>query len=48
MDDIGMLRRSDSGANAASPNGSGPAIKNPAGGDVAAKSSKPEIPQARH
>jgi len=48
IDDIGMLRWGESGATGSSPNGSGPAIKNPAGGDVAAKGSQPEIPQARH
>jgi hypothetical protein len=48
IDDIGMLRRGESSPAGASPNGSGPAIKNPAGGDVTAKGSQPEIPQARH
>jgi hypothetical protein len=48
IDDIGMLRRGESSPTGASPNGSGPAIKNPAGGDVTAKGTQPEIPQARH
>ncbi len=48
LDDLGMLRRSEPGANGSSPNGSGPAIKNTAGGDLTTKSSQPEIPQARH
>jgi hypothetical protein len=49
IDDIGMLRRSDSAGKVPSPNGSGPAIANPAAGvkDPIAAGGKPEIPPAR-
>jgi len=49
--DIGMLRRSDSAEKGSSPNGSGPAVANPAAKDAAqdgvAAGAKPEIQQAR-
>lgn len=49
IDDIGMLRRSDSGAKGSGPNGSGPAIANPVAGgkDAVGAGGKPEIPPAR-
>src|ERR1017187_7039798 len=46
IDDIGMLRRSDSGAKGSGANGSGPAIANPVAGgkDAVGAGGKPEIP----